>query len=336
MSKFVVVTDTHLGKKDTNEENGLTYRLFKEICSQAKANDIKYLIHLGDFFQGRTLSYKILDYAHSIGKLLSNTFNHTYLVVGNHDIHFKNNIVPNGLSPLFDSFPKIKVIDSPKTLNNKITLFPWLTSQNISDIKSVDTEVLMGHFAINDIPMNRSGSLSENQPLNISDLRRFELVISGHFHQPSINGNIKYLGSPYHMDFNDSGDRGYFIFDDEHHTFDFHKFESPKFNIINVDSENLTEKLIKGNHVRLDFGEKRENINIENIIQTVEDMGALSVKTKFLFASEYNISEEKDVSEIGSNKEIMHDYLNNVEIPKEIDRNNLKSIMDFIYKESIK
>ena len=334
--KFVIVTDTHLGKKSNDEDNQLTLNLFKTICSTAEEKGIKKFIHLGDLFHGRTLSYKTMDYANQIGRMLSNTFEISYICVGNHDVHYKDQISPNGISPIFQPFPNIEVVDTITELDiDDIALFPWPTSENIHLLEEAESKVIIGHFGINELPMNRFGSYNIKEPLNISDFKDFKLVLSGHYHTPSERSNIKYLGSPYHMEFSDAGNRGYYIFDSEDISLEFIKFDSPKFKIYNVDSDEFTEEEIYGNHIRLDFPSKKENTEIENLIEKVENLGALSVKTKFNFQSEFEVKEqEKDISELGDNKEIMNDYIDNIEVPNGIKKDHLKSVMDNIFEES--
>lgn len=185
----------------------------------------------------------------------------------------------------------------------------------------------MGHFAINGIPMNRSGTISDKQKLNISDLNQFKIV-SGHFHQVS----DWYLGSPYHMDFNDSGDRGYYIFDDEKETLDFIKFEAPQFIILNADQDFDTE-CIQGNHIRIDFYSKWSESEIEKKIKQIQDLGALSVSPNYKFSQEIDDDGVTEEVASSSNKEIMEEYLDNLEVPKGIKEKTLKSIMNSLYEE---
>ena len=324
MSQYMLVADTHLGHKSTIESFDLTLRLFREICDTAKERGIQNFIHLGDFFHGKTISFKMLEYVNKIRDLLESSFSYSYIIVGNHDIYFKNKIVPNGLS-IFDPSPSISVIEEPKKINDKITLFPWITTENIGQIKEVDTKYLLGHFPINGIPMNRHGFTNENLPLNITDLKQFN-VISGHFHQPS----DWYLGSPQHFDFNDTGERGFYIFDDEEETLEFIPFIAPKFVILNPNEEYSKED-IQGNHVRIDFHERWGDTEIEKKIKEIEGSGALSVKTRYFFTAEMEVEGKEE--EVTGNKEIIDTYLDNIEYPKGIKEKTLKSIMNGLYNE---
>lgn len=123
MTQYILVSDTHLGHKSTTDSFDMTLRLFKEICEFGQHMEISHLIHLGDFFHSKNISFKMLDYVNEIRELLENNFTHSYLVTGNHDIYYKDSLIPNGLSVFYPS-PNVSVIEQPAKIGNKITLFP--------------------------------------------------------------------------------------------------------------------------------------------------------------------------------------------------------------------
>jgi DNA repair exonuclease SbcCD nuclease subunit len=313
--KYILITDTHLGRNNSNKhELDQTLTLFNHIIQIANDNNITNLIHLGDFFDNRKyLTLNTIHYA----KLISETLKDLtcYFILGNHDILNKNQLEPYS-SVIFDNYFNINVITKTTQLDN-ILLTPWFFSK--SDLNS-DCDYCMGHFDMNGPIINKSGTISEGHSLNISDFSDFKQVFSGHYHTPGEYNNIKYLGSPYHQDFNDSGDRGYYIFDSDNGELEFIKYQTNEYKIIDAES-NFTEIDIKNNIIRLEFHNNIGDIEILNKTSLIESYKPLKYKTKFLFTTDMTEEDiDLDVGSIVNNKDILKEYINKSEIKLDKDR----------------
>ena len=318
-----LVTDTHLGIfKSADVWHEVVLELFKEIADECDRRNVDTIIHLGDFYDNRrSLNVKTLDFAHQIGKIL-NQFE-SWMVVGNHDQYFKNQTHPHSLVTLKE-FQNIHIVDEPFCYKDEIGLVPWN-----QDFRHLDCPVLMGHFEINGFQMN-DGYIMRRALLNASDFKKFEMVISGHFHTPThgIEG-IRYLGSPYQQDFGDAGSsRGFYFYDDGELEFVEYK-RAPKFIIINTECfGDLAD--IEGNIVKIvydkDYGTTRnteilEEIELRNPLQVFTDFGNAAVDL-----TEEIIDEE--VVEAKSDKEVVKNYLEKSEIPEGLDN---KTILTMFY-----
>ena len=98
MNGKLFVTDTHCGLyKSSDFWHNVTYNLFAEIHDFCIKNDIRTIIHLGDFFHDRkNLNTKTQFIAHKIARLFE-TVGKMYIIVGNHDTYFKTSLEPNTL-----------------------------------------------------------------------------------------------------------------------------------------------------------------------------------------------------------------------------------------------
>jgi DNA repair exonuclease SbcCD nuclease subunit len=117
------------------------------------------------------------------------------MICGNHDSYYKNTNEVNSLS-IMEKFDNIKIYIEPVIINNRIVLVPWGC-----DYREYDVPICMGHFDIKDFQLNdNSISKSGEDPKNF---KKFDLVLSGHFHKYSEKNNIKYIGNMYGHNFND-------------------------------------------------------------------------------------------------------------------------------------
>jgi DNA repair exonuclease SbcCD nuclease subunit len=136
-----------------------------------------------------------------------------YIIAGNHDVFYKDT---NEISyiQLLKKFKNIVVIDKPKVItidNVSVGFVPWGMEEYAPEPSVVD--VLCTHSEIGGVKINKY-TTSKNSHLKLSDFKDYKLVLSGHYHTASKNGNVVYLGTPYQMDRNDYGERkGSYTFD---------------------------------------------------------------------------------------------------------------------------
>ena len=328
--KRLIVTDTHLGLySDSDAWLEIVLNFFKYIAKYCYKNNINEIFHLGDFFDNRkSLNTKTQNTAHRIAKILEKINNlHTFIIVGNHDCYYKNQINPNTLE-LFKKYKNIHVIDEI-TQWDDIIMAPWGTFP-LDEPEQAKDKYLFGHFAINGFYMNDSYKCTNGT--DKAQFKHFKKVLSGHFHTPSSNNNIIYPGSPYGQTFHDAGGiRGFHIFEDGNLEFIEYK-DAPKFVKLFTSSE-MNENDIKGNIVRIIFSEDYGTTKNQEIIDNV-------LKCKpFLYSVNYaNIeSEEKedddDMSVMDTKEEIVESYIDSTAFPVNIQIGMLKSMFMKLMKE---
>ena len=329
--KCVLFTDLHLGVHNNNEIwlNSSIYAI-KEIIQVAKNNNIENVIFLGDFFHNRqSINSKTLWIANEIADLFENNKIRLWLLVGNHDTYLKNSLKPHSLR-MFNNYEYIEVIDEIYSINELITLIPWGL-----DKKKAKTPYILGHFEINGCEVGENFTES-NAEFKISDFKNYNLVLSGHYHTPSFNQNIFYIGSIMPFTFYDvDSKRGYYIFNFNEKKADFQFIEfndCPKYKIIFSDSE-LKENEIKGNVVKLIYKNELSSIESEDLLSKIQKMKPVMLYSDFKNIVSSNddtiqLNNANDV--IKSSKDLLFDYINLIKKPKHINEKTLKSMIKSI------
>ena len=224
--KIALLTDTHFGARNDNLNfNEYFYDFYEGLFfPYLQQNNIKHCIHLGDLMDRRKyVSYRILkDFRERFIQPFNYLKINLHILVGNHDIYFRNTNDINSLNELlgqrhdnifiyseaqevdFDGFP--------------ILMMPWINQQNeiysfgMMDETKADT--MMSHLEVVGFEMH-GGHFSESG-FDKSQFKRFDTIFSGHYHKKSDDGQIYYLGTPYQMTWSDYNcPKGFHVFDTE-------------------------------------------------------------------------------------------------------------------------
>ena len=220
--KIALINDTHWGaRNDSPAFIDYFNRFYNEIFfPYLQQNNINTIIHLGDvvdrrkFINHNTAHNFKLNFWDKIDLLNIDT----HVIIGNHDTYYKNTNEINALQNLNISF-NTKVYTSCETVNFDgldILFIPWICDANMEDsLHNIDkstAQIVMGHLEIKGFEMHK-GHLNE-QGLDKDLFKRFEKVISGHFHKKSDDGQVYYLGCPYQIMWSDYNcPKGFHIFD---------------------------------------------------------------------------------------------------------------------------
>ncbi len=333
--KHVIVTDTHLGvKQGAVLYHGVTEMLFANIFDYAENNGITSLIHAGDFFDNRkTITNKTILCALRIGANINKVFGHAYFITGNHDTIYKDDI-EQSLLKMFDQHQNITIVREPiKTYN--MMLVPWIFPDELLENPD-NLDVLIGHFDIAGAVMNESGTESKHG-LKQSEFKNWKMVLSGHFHTPSVYGNIQYLGSPFHTTFNDvAGTRGFYVLDDESLELEFIEFTDYPHFIRVKDSDDVVTDQIQGNIVELIFTQDHgisENISI---IERFKNARPLTLIPKYVKIDESMSEDDIDLEvDVKDHLGILLDYFEQSEQPEHINMMMINKVAEKIYKETV-
>ena len=220
--KIALINDTHWGaRNDSPAFIDYFNRFYDEVFfPYLQQNNINTIVHLGDvvdrrkFINHNTAHNFKLNFWDKIDLLNIDT----HVIIGNHDTYYKNTNEINALQNLNISF-NTKVYTSCETVNFDgldILFIPWICDANMEDsLHNIDkstAQIVMGHLEIKGFEMHK-GHLNE-QGLEKELFKRFEKVLSGHFHKKSDDGHIYYLGCPYQIMWSDYNcPKGFHIFD---------------------------------------------------------------------------------------------------------------------------
>tara|TARA_S200000501_G_C20675084_1_gene678095 strand:- start:102 stop:950 length:849 start_codon:yes stop_codon:yes gene_type:complete len=148
----------------------------------------------------------------------------THIIIGNHDTYFKNTNKVNSVEELCTTFDGVNepfIYTGPKEVEIggcRMLFLPWICDDNYEDsIYAIDNstaDICFGHLEVKGFEMQKG--LFNEHGLEPTQFKRFEKVMSGHFHKKSDDGRIYYLGSQYEMTWSDYKDpKGFHIFDTE-------------------------------------------------------------------------------------------------------------------------
>ena len=220
--KIALLNDTHFGCRNDNpafiEFQNKFYN--EQFFPYLQQNNIKCLVHLGDVVDRR----KFINHntAHNFKKVFWDRLDdmgiETHIIIGNHDTYYKNTNEVNALQNLNISDNSIVYTHATDVELDglKILFIPWICDDNhaetIRTIENSTASIAMGHLEISGFEMH-NGHMNE-QGLEKAMFKRFEKVMSGHFHKKSDDGHIYYLGTQYEMTWSDyMCPKGFHIFD---------------------------------------------------------------------------------------------------------------------------
>ena len=222
-NKVALITDTHFGmRKGSQIFHNYFERFYVEsFLPTLEQRGIRTVLHLGDCFDVRKgIDYWSLDWSKRVFfDPLHRSGIDLHMIVGNHDIFYKNTLDINALGLNLREYENIAVYDKPQTVSIKgtdIFMVPWLCEDNgeifMDRLRETKAKVLMGHLELTGFYANQNYQCQHGTDPNI--FRQFDRVFSGHFHKKSTRGNITYLGNTYQMYWNDEGEvRGFHIYD---------------------------------------------------------------------------------------------------------------------------
>ena len=224
--KIALLTDTHFGARNDNLNfNEYFYDFYEGVFfPYLQQNNIKHCIHLGDLMDRRKyVSYRILkDFRERFIQPFLHLEIDLHILVGNHDIYFRNTNDVNSLQELLGAnyknihiYPEAQEIDFG---GFPILMMPWINPQNeiysfgMMDETKADT--MVSHLEVVGFEMH-GGHFSESG-FDKSQFKKFDTIFSGHYHKKSDDGQIYYLGTPYQMTWSDYNcPKGFHIFDTE-------------------------------------------------------------------------------------------------------------------------
>jgi predicted phosphodiesterase len=346
--KIALIADTHWGaRNDSPAFINYFNKFYDEVFfPYLQENNIKTLIHLGDVVDRRKFinHNTAYNFKSKFWNKLEELNIDTHIIIGNHDTYYKNTNEVNALQNLSIS-KNTKIYTSCETItvdNLDILLAPWICDDNMEDslhsIENSTAQIVMGHLEIKGFEMHK-GHLNE-QGLDKSLFKRFEKVLSGHFHKKSDDGHIYYLGCPYEITWSDyKCPKGFHIFDTQ--TRELTRVANPlrvhKKLIYNDKSEDYTKKDLK------DF----ENTFVKLFISNKTDVDMFD-KLVDRFHNEINVHELNIIEDLTSDitstvKEDILDqgedtltFLGNYidQIDTTLDKNKLKKFAKELYVEA--
>lgn len=336
--KIAILSDIHFGVRSDSEVFRDKFQEFVDtiFLPYLKEHDIKVLWILGDIFERRKfVDFRTLQFAEKFFTTLQNLNINTYIAVGNHDIYFKNTVKLSSVSLLLKNYSNVQFDIHPKefTFGGKNVLFvPWICEENeqecLEAIKNTDAEICCGHFELYGFQFNKfTVSQSGQDP---SFLKKFKLVLSGHYHIKSENGNVVYVGSPIQTGWNDYGvKKGFHVLDIDTHELEFIEGIDDTFVVLQAD-ESIPNNL-KNKFIRLVIDD--DNVDSEKIINEITAQQPCDLKCVGLNVLRTEQVEELDNVRCIDTKMVLLDNVKKY-LSEGMDEEKMKTIIENLFNES--
>jgi len=349
--KLCILGDTHFGARgDSLDFHKYFQKFYDEVFfPYLIENDIKVVFQMGDLFDRRKfinfnslyLSRKyFFEKCERLGIQL-----HT--LIGNHDVAYKNTLEVNSPSLLLNEYNNIEIYEEFDTVDFdgvSIDVVPWICDDNVDDIfnrmKESKAQICFGHFEIAGFEMDR-GNVCESG-IDKQSLSKYDVVLTGHFHHKSTDGNITYVGTPYEMTWADWNDpKGFHIFDTETREMNFVKNSFSMFHKITYDDGKTTFEdwkeydfsKLKECYVKVVVLNKQNPFLFDHVIDSLYKAGVsdLSIVEDF---TDVNVDLDQDIIDQAEDTiTILSKYIDNLTL--DVEPEKLKTLMRELYVEAL-
>lgn len=345
MSKTVILNDTHCGVRNSS---GIFIdyqrRFYEEIFfPYCKKNNIKHVIHLGDYYDHRKyVNFKALreNRRHFLEPLKEHGMSMD-IIPGNHDVFHKNTNDLCSLKELLGYYTSnINIIIKPTTINN-LKFLPWINPENYEEsMKFVkrNSGVLLAHLELQGFEMMRG--IKQTGGMSPDHFKHYDQVLSGHYHASSEEGNIRYLGCQMEFTWADCDDKKYFhvidtktleieaihnpitIFEKIHYNDEISDYD--KF----IDLSKYENKFIK---VIVD--KKTNPFMFDKFIDRLSDTNTHELKIIESFTEFLGENVITNIEDVENTIDLMSNYIDGA--TTDLNKDKLKTLMNSLYNEAL-
>ncbi len=357
---ILMISDIHLGVKNNSDFFVNVTRDFfnNQVIPTIDQHDIDELWILGDLFDDKFIT-GVLVYNVAIGIIRKLLWKYKKLkikiLIGNHDIYYKNSLKVTSLKMLDKISKRVEIINEITEYNIdgcSCVAIPWLIngSDNWNKFKQITSEyeesgliqydLCVGHFEINGF--EKIKGVVEKDGLTQSMFKAFGDVFSGHFHIRNKLGNIQYLGCPYELTWNDYGtEKGMTIYNTDTRKSTFIKNnKSPQHKHIKLSSVVQDETLLdhaNNNMVRFHLDESIDESDLNIILDKLEKKKSFNLQ---FIDERYDLEIDNDDIELDdvSTDDLKYctEYAKQLEHPDEIEELQLEKRLIALYQRAIK
>lgn len=352
--KIAFITDTHAGgRNDSDLIRRYQNAFYRDVFfPELDARGIDTVFHLGDFFDRRKyINYNTLDnIQESFFEPLKERNIEAHIIVGNHDIFFRSTNRVNSPELLLDGYENVHCYREPDVVVRdgiSFAFIPWINRENYDAIMKFvsnleDDTIICGHFEFTGFMMHAGGDAIENG-MDPKLFSRFPALYSGHFHTPSEKGNVKYLGSPFELTWNDYNDsRGFYIFDTEKCELEFVKNPLVMYHKLTYDDKepgrtSTPTDSLKDGVVKVLVDSKENAYDLDKYLESVyaKEPNEVQVIERFsYFGEDQELTQEEIEKRAKDTPKLIEDYVRSVEMQQD-SRTRLESVMKQLYAEAL-
>ena len=345
--EIALITDTHFGARNDNQNfNEYFYKFYENIFFPTlKERGITTCVHLGDVMDRRKfVSYKIAtDFRKRFISVFQQMGIDLHIIIGNHDTYYKNTNEVNAMEELVGQ-DRFKIYTGPEVVDFDgvpIQFIPWINAGNydasMSALAKSQSQIIMGHLEVNGFEMYKGFKADGSYEKDL--FQRFDIVMSGHFHHKSDDGQIYYLGTPYELYWNDFDDpKGFHIFDTETRELErivnsYRIFDKIYYDDSNKDYSKYDVSKYKDKYVKLIVVNKKDLYQFDLFTDRLLKADAFEVKIieDFSELDADNVSDDI-VENTEDTMTLLEKYIDELDVT--LDKDRLKNKMRSLYTEA--
>ena len=339
--KVLLITDQHFGVRNDNQHYVERYRKFytEKVLPTIDKEGITEVLNLGDTFDRRKgVNFSSLEAAKEMWfRPLQDRGIKQTILLGNHDIYFKNTLRVNSPELLLGEFDNIEIIYCPgeRVIGGKLMmLVPWICDENRQAcweaINDTDAKYCMGHFELNGFDPIPGYTMTHGD--DPAPFKKFKMVCTGHYHVKSSKSNIRYLGNPCQLYWNDYGqERGFHILNNNG-SLKFYENPFKTFHKIYYNDDiKLTPRQIKdldGMYVKVIVEEKKDQVKFDSIVRRLQ--AADLADLKIIEDMSYELDDVDDDVEMEDTLTILEQCVSEFDNKKDIFK-----ILKSLYMEAV-
>ncbi len=342
--KLAVINDTHAGVRNGSD-------LFLDYSARFYENtffpyllehDIKKIVHLGDYFEHRKyVNFKVLNHNYKTFVSKLEEYDITMdIILGNHDTYFKNTNELNSLKEILDSYDNINVITEPTLVTYDsldMLLLPWMCAENqersLKAIEETKATILGGHLELDGFDMMRG--VKATHGMETKPFKKFDMVLSGHYHTKSSRDNIHYLGTQLQLTFADANEKKYFhILDTETRELTPIENDDSMFHKLVYDETNkpdISEKL-KNTYVKVVILNKKNLYEFDKWFDKLQRIEPFEIKVAESFEEYLGDNVEDEGISTADTTTLLNSYIDATET--DLNKEVLKKLMHELYVEA--
>ena len=345
--KIAVLNDTHCGICNSSEvflDNA--EKFYNEVFfPECEKQDIKQILHLGDYYDHRKfVNFKALNHNRRVFlDQLRKRGMSMDIIPGNHDTYYKNTNELNSLKECLGHYMnEVNIIMEPKVMKYgslNIGLVPWICNDNYEQcmnfIRDCKADWIGAHLELKGFEMMRG--LTNTHGMSPDIFKRFELVLTGHYHVGSKKDNIWYLGSQMEFFWSDAHDPKFFhIIDTETRQIEKIRnnntlFEKVVYNDEEIDYNSYNKDLSK-KFVKVVVANKTDPFTFDRFIDNIQNQDIYELKIAENFNEFVGANVDDEDMNFEDTTEIVDTYIDAVDT--DLDKDKIKVQMRELMTEA--
>ena len=345
--KIAVLNDTHCGIRNSSEvflDNA--EKFYNEVFfPECEKQDIKQILHLGDYYDHRKfVNFKALNHNRRVFlDQLRKRGMSMDIIPGNHDTYYKNTNELNSLKECLGHYMnEVNIVMEPKVMKYgslNVGLVPWICNDNYEQcmnfIRDCKADWIGAHLELKGFEMMRG--LTNTHGMSPDIFKRFELVLTGHYHVGSKKDNIWYLGSQMEFFWSDAHDPKFFhIIDTETRQIEKIRnnntlFEKVVYNDEEIDYNSYNKNLSK-KFVKVVVANKTDPFTFDRFIDNIQNQDIYELKIAENFNEFVGANVDDEDMNFEDTTEIVDTYIDAVDT--DLDKDKIKVQMRELMTEA--